>query len=244
MRLVQISDCHLLADPDAASRTGVPFRCLEAVIEAVNAARPDRVLITGDISGDETPASYRLAVAIFARLTAPWCWLPGNHDVPMLMAEHCELREHLNLGCWQTLLLDTHVAGEAHGELGPRQLARVAERLAEDNRPALVAMHHPPLPVGAAWLDAIGLRDRQAFWQTLAPFPQVKAILCGHIHQAFHGQQSLDDRRVDVYGCPAITDQFLPGASTFALDEASLPGYRIIELSDNALGTWLERVDA
>ncbi len=244
MRLVQVSDSHLLADPDAPSRTGVPFRRLEAVIEAVNAERPDRVVITGDISGDETAASYRLAVATFVRLTAPWSWLAGNHDVPALMAEHRKLPEYLDLGRWRALLLDTHVTGEAHGELGPRRLAGLVERLNDDDRPTLVVMHHPPLPVGSAWLDAIGLRDRQAFWQTLLPFPQVKAVLCGHIHQAFHGQQSLDDRWVEVYGCPATSDQFLPGAETFALDDAALPGFRVLDLTARGLETRVVRLDS
>ncbi|WP_372612508.1 metallophosphoesterase [Halomonas sp.] len=243
MRLVQISDCHLLADPDAPSRAGVPLRRLEAVIEAVNREGPDRVLITGDISHDGSQASYRLAMRAFEHLHAPWDWLAGNHDEPALMRRHHPLAEELDLGGWRILLIETHLAGNPHGELGPRRLAWLAERLDDDDRPTLVAMHHPPLPVGSAWLDAIGLRDRQAFWQTLVPFRQVRGILCGHIHQAFLGQQSLDDRRVDVYGCPATSDQFLPDAETFALDDAALPGFRVLDLTARGLETRVVRVD-
>jgi Icc protein len=242
MRLVQISDCHLLADPAARSRTGVPLRRLEAVIDAVNREAPDWVLVTGDISHDETSASYRLAQQVLSRLDTPWFWLPGNHDQPALMTECRELHDELDLGDWRLLLLDTHVSGRAYGELGEGQRNWLAKRLEEDGRPTLLVMHHPPLPVGSAWLDDIGLRDRQAFWQALVPFPQVKAVLCGHIHQTFHGQQSLDGRRVDVYGCPSTSDQFLPDAEDFSLDDGAFPGFRVLELTTGGLETRVVRV--
>ncbi|MDI5984529.1 phosphodiesterase [Halomonas sp. M4R5S39] len=243
MRLVQISDCHLHADPRARSRAGFPLRQLEAVIEAVNRERPDVVLVTGDVSQDETAASYQLAARALAQLNAPWFWLAGNHDQPALMVETRELLDDLDLDTWRVLLLDTRVGGQPHGELGPERLGRLADRLEEDDRPTLLVMHHPPLAVGSAWLDEIGLKDREAFWQTLAAFRQVKAVLCGHIHQAFASRRRLEEGEVAVYGCPSTTDQFLPGAETFAVDEASRPGYRVVDLEAGDLTTWVERVE-
>ncbi len=242
MRLVQISDCHLQADPSARARTGFPLRQLEAVIDAVNRARPARVLVTGDISQDETAATYRLAKQALSRLDAPWFWLPGNHDRPALMAECRALHDELDLGRWRALLLNTHVSGQPHGELGEQALAALTERLAADARPTLLAMHHPPLPVGTAWLDEIGLVDGEAFWRVVAPHRQVRAVFFGHVHQAFQGIRHLKEGEVPVYGCPATIDQFLPGAVNFALDELAPPGYRIIELGDGDLDTWVERV--
>lgn len=243
MRLVQISDCHLHADPDARARAGFPLRQLEAVVAEVNRERPDMVLVTGDISNDETAASYQLAARTLGRLAAPWFWLAGNHDDPALMAETRELLDELDVGDWRILMLDTRVSGQAHGELGADRLAELAARLEEDDRPTLLAMHHPPLPVGSAWIDALGLKDREAFWQTLAAFGQVRAILCGHVHQAFASHQRLAEGEVVVFGCPSTTDQFLAGAETFAIDEASRPGYRVLDLGDADMTTWVERVD-
>lgn len=243
MRLVQISDCHLHADPDARARAGFPLRQLEAVVAEVNRERPDMVLVTGDISNDETAASYQLAARTLGRLAAPWFWLAGNHDDPALMAETRELLDELDVGDWRILMLDTRVSGQAHGELGTERLAELAARLEEDDRPTLLAMHHPPLPVGSAWIDALGLKDREAFWQTLAAFGQVRAILCGHVHQAFASHQRLAEGEVVVFGCPSTTDQFLAGAETFAIDEASRPGYRVLDLGDDDVTTWVERVD-
>ncbi len=243
MRLVQISDCHLHAAPAARARAGFPLRQLEAVVEAVNRERPDMVLVTGDISNDETAASYQLAQRTLGRLVAPWFWLAGNHDDPALMAETRELLDELDIGAWRILMLPTQVSGQAHGELGAERLAELAARLEEDDRPTLIAMHHPPLSVGSAWIDALGLKDHEAFWQTLSAFGQVRAILCGHIHQALTGSRHLAEGDVAVYGCPSTTDQFLAHAEAFAIDEASRPGYRVLDLGDAEVTTWVERVD-
>ncbi|WP_163558911.1 phosphodiesterase [Halomonas sp. NO4] len=243
MRLIQVTDCHLHADPRARSRAGFPLRQLERALEAVVDERPDLVLITGDISQDETAASYQLAERALARLGCPWFWLAGNHDDPAQMAAVRELQTEVELDGWRLLLLDTRVSGHPHGELGEAQLAALAERLEADDRPTLITMHHPPLAVGSEWLDAIGLADREALWQTLAAYPQVRLILCGHIHQAFASRQRHAEGEVAVYGCPSTTDQFLAGSAAFAIDEASRPGYRVVELRGDDWDTWVERVE-
>lgn len=242
IRLIQVTDCHLHADPAARSRAGFPLRQLEAVVEAVRAERPDVVLVTGDISQDETAASYQHAHQAFATLACPWFWFGGNHDQPGLMTDIKAIHGDIDLARWRLLTVDSCVRGHAHGELGEERIGQLVERLAEDERPTLLAMHHPPLAVGSAWLDEIGLKDREALWQALAAFPQVKAVLCGHIHQAFTGSQALEHGKVMVYGCPSSTDQFLPGAKDFAIDEASRPGYRIFDLRGDEWLTWVERV--
>lgn len=242
MRLVQITDSHLHADKAARSRAGIPWQQFERVLEAVIAERPDIVVFSGDVSQDETAASYALACQALASLPCPWFWIPGNHDqLAFMQAEH-PLVEEVDLVQWRLLLLDTHVEGQPHGELGAERLNALAERLEEDGRPTLIVMHHPPVDVGAVWMDAIGLQDREAFWQLLNRHPQVKIILFGHAHQAYAQSHRTADGKIDVYGCPAIADQFLPGAEQFAIDEASRPGYRIIDLHGSDWQTWIERV--
>ena len=243
MRLIQITDCHLQADPQARSRCGIPLRQLEVVVAAVCEAQPDVVIVTGDISNDGSTASYQHAWQVFSALECPWFWFGGNHDQPAQMGDIHPIQEVIDLGSWRMVIADTHAAGFAHGELGEARIAGLVARLAEDERPTLLAMHHPPLAVGSAWLDGIGIKDSEALWQALAPFAQVKAILCGHIHQAFVGRWQLDQGEVMVYGCPATADQFLPGVQDFAVDEVSRPGFRIVDLSDGEWSTRVERVD-
>ena len=243
MRLVQITDCHLHADPLARSRSGFPLRQLEAVVAHARRQRPDLLLVSGDISQDATPASYRHALDAFASFDCPWFWLPGNHDHRQHMADARALLDQVDLGDWRLLLLDTQVAGQPHGEVGEDQCQWLSEQLAADQRPTLIVMHHPPLAVGADWMDAIGLHDRDAFWAAVTPHAHLRAVLCGHIHQAFAGRHAMQEEgaEVTVYGVPATADQFLPGAETFTIDQASRPGYRIVELAHDGLATWVER---
>lgn len=243
MRLIQITDTHLHADPEARSRVGMPLRQLHAVVAHARRQRPDALLVTGDVSEDMTPASYRHAVDAFDTLGCPWSWIPGNHDRPEAMVEQREFLDEVELGSWRLVGLDSRVDGHPHGALGQAQLQALAERLVGDERPTLLAVHHPPVAIGSAWMDAIGLEDREALWQTLAPHTQVRAILCGHIHQAFSHRHDRAQGEVSVHGCPATTDQFLAGSTHFALDEASRPGYRVIDLDADRLTTWVERVD-
>ena len=239
MRLIQITDCHLLADPLGTSRKGFPLRQLQAVVERARALRPDILLVTGDIAEDETPAAYRHASQAFAAVGCPWFWIPGNHDQPELMEECQPFHEELDLDGWRVLLLNSRISGQPGGELGQDQLQRLAWQLEADDRPTLVALHHLPLDIGSVWMDAIGLKDRDALWQTLSPYSQVKALICGHIHQAFAAWQGV----VAVYGCPSTSDQFLPKSHEFAIDEAARPGLRVVDLRGESLSTWIERVD-
>ncbi|MGO3058384.1 metallophosphoesterase [Halomonas sp. AOP43-A1-21] len=244
MRLVQITDAHLYADINARSRAGVPWLHFQRVLAAAVAERPDIIVLTGDVSQDETAASYTLASDALASLPCPWFWLPGNHDqIDLMRAEH-PLLEAVDMQQWRLLLLNTQVAGQPHGELGSERLKALSALLKEDDRPVLIAMHHPPVDVGASWMDAMGLQDREAFWQVLSAYQQVKIVLFGHAHQAYAQHIGLaDGGRVDVYGCPAMSDQFMPGAETFTIDEASRPGYRVVDLNGEEWQTWVERVD-
>ncbi|MDR5868179.1 metallophosphoesterase family protein [Halomonas koreensis] len=243
MRLIQLTDCHLHADPAARSRTGLPHRQLARVIEAAAALRPDRVLVTGDVSEDRSAASYELAHRLLSAFGCPWAWLPGNHDEPAAMAACRAFDASLDLGARRLLLLDTQCPGREDGELGEARLAELAARLAGDARPTLIAMHHPPLAVGSAWMDALRLSDAGAFWKVLAGQDHVEAVFCGHIHQAFLGRGPAEAGGIPVHGCPATSDQFLPGAEHFTVDEASRPGFRVIDLRGEAIETWIERVE-
>ena len=69
-------------------------------------------------------------------------------------------------------------------------------------------------------------------------YPQVKAILCGHIHQdldrTYHG--------VRVLATPSTCIQFMPDSDDFALDHNN-PGWRYLELTkDGRIITSVHRI--
>ena len=87
-------------------------------------------------------------------------------------------------------------------------------------------------------MDQISLANTDAFWTVVDKHPQVKAVLCGHIHQELdimHG-------RVRVLGTPSTCIQFKPNSDRFRLDGLS-PGYRWLDLLDSGrIDTGVERV--
>jgi Icc protein len=85
----------------------------------------------------------------------------------------------------------------------------------------IVCMHHHPLPMGSAWLDGVALRDAPDFWKIIDAHETVKAVVCGHVHQASDRQRN----GVRCLSTPSTCSQFLPGSDFFALDSRP-PGLR------------------
>lgn len=242
--LLQLSDPHLVADPDG-TLMGVPLRdSLHHVIAVAQSEEPDLVLVTGDLSHDGSPASYAAVGEELEPLGAPCLGLPGNHDDPDVLVEAMarppfRADRVFTAGGWRFVLLDSSVAGAEHGRLSDATVEGVdAELSAHPNRPTLIALHHSPVPVGSAWLDPINLRAPDDFRDLVESHPQVQTVLFGHVHQAVEAQWG----DVELFGCPSTCFQFAPNQDTFALDSAS-PGYRTLTLyEDGTLETTVHRV--
>ncbi|MEQ8661795.1 MAG: metallophosphoesterase, partial [Gammaproteobacteria bacterium] len=192
-RVVQLTDTHIYADA-AARFDGLDTRAsLTAVLAHLAAApRPDLVVLSGDLSMDGSRASYAWLDAALATLPAAFVAVPGNHDEPANWARLDGNGFHatpavVRCGRWRLLLLDSRIAGVAHGALGRGQLAWLERTLAAATPGVrdVVFVHHPPLAVDSAWIDTMGLRDADAFWQALPPRARPVACVAGHVHQTF-----------------------------------------------------------
>ncbi|MCU1740243.1 MULTISPECIES: 3',5'-cyclic-AMP phosphodiesterase [unclassified Pseudomonas] len=243
--LVQLSDSHLFAEADG-TLLGMNTRdSLQRVIDCVLAEQPgvDLLLATGDLSQDGTVASYRQFREMSEVIGAPTRWLPGNHDELPEMAEaarHSDLLEPVvDIGNWRIILLDSAVPGSVPGYLQDEQLQLLAQALSEaPQRHHLVCFHHHPISIDCAWMEPIGLRNPEALFAVLDRFPQVRALLWGHIHQ------ELDRERngVRLLASPSTCVQFAPGSEDFKVDDKA-PGYRWLRLhSDGRLETAISRV--
>ncbi len=244
--LLQISDTHLGADPGYDLR-GVNTRdCLQAVINAAtdHLTEADHIIVTGDISHDETAASYTLIREKLAVFDGQSSFLPGNHDVSrtlreVLAQDNWPTLE--NLGEWCLISLNSQVEGEEGGLLDDAQLQRLQVKFSEHStRPTIVALHHPPVLLGSQWIDDISLANQLAFRSLLNQHQQVRAVIFGHAHQQF----DVLHEGVRWLGCPSTCIQFLPNSTGFAID-GSLPGYRWLRLfDDGTLETAVERIEA
>ena len=72
--LVHLSDLHF---------GRVDERLLDPLVAAVTAARPDVVVISGDLTQRAKRPEFEAARAFIARLPGPRVIVPGNHDVPL-----------------------------------------------------------------------------------------------------------------------------------------------------------------
>ena len=243
--LVQLSDSHLFAEADR-TLLGMNTRdSLSTVIELVRLQQPrvDLVIATGDLSQDGTLASYQLFRRLSEQIDAPARWIPGNHDEPQVMAQAAVqsslLEPLLDIGNWRITLLDSAVPGSVPGYLQDDQLQLLARALSEaPERHHLVCFHHHPVPIGCPWMEPIGLRNPEALFAVLDRFPQVRAVLWGHVHQ------EVDQLRngVRLLASPSTCIQFEPGSEDFRVDTLA-PGYRWLRLlPDGRLETGVERV--
>lgn len=241
MRLVQISDCHVTGEAGEAYRGEDPRKALAAVIDAVIAWGPDLVLATGDLSEDASEASYEHLAQAFGRIPAPVLVTPGNHDDAERLAEHfphCAIDSPLAFeDDWQLLLLGSAKPGLIGGRLEASQLASLDELLADDGRPALIALHHQPWPVGSPWIDRWALETPEAFHEILARHPRVRLVLWGHVHQSLR----LEHDGIIGLSAPSSVSNSLPGKERFTMDPEG-PACRWLTLApDGTFDTGLLR---
>ncbi|MBV6286428.1 3',5'-cyclic-AMP phosphodiesterase [Pseudomonas aegrilactucae] len=243
--LVQLSDSHLFAEADA-TLLGMNTRdSLRRVVERVLEEQPvvDLVLATGDLSQDGSVESYRWFSALSGQIGAPTRWLAGNHDEPLPMEQAAAgsdvLDPVVDIGHWRVIMLNSAVPGSVPGLLAEDQLQLLARALREaPERHHLICFHHQPVSIECAWMAPIGLRNADALFDLLQGYPQVRALLWGHIHQEW--DQLRDGVR--LLASPSTCIQFEPGSDDFKVGDQA-PGYRWLRLhEDGRLDTGVSRV--
>jgi 3',5'-cyclic-AMP phosphodiesterase len=244
VRLLQITDTHLYADPDKNLYDVNTRTSLQRVLAAARLQiKPDLVLTTGDLVHDETPAGYQTLVSMLRTLEAPVAAIAGNHDalgsLHGIAGNNFSIGGQRKLGNWQLVLLNTLVPGETHGHLEAGELRFLETALTQaPGAHVLIAMHHQPVPIGCTWLDRIGLDNAGEFFEVLDRHQNVRAVLWGHVHQAFESQR----RGVRLMATPSTCAQFRPDSAEFGLDTRP-PGMRWLTLlPDGRIDTHIEWV--
>ncbi len=246
LRVLQVTDLHLKTQP--GSRVwGVDVDAgLSAVLAHIREKHPvvDFILATGDLVGDDPEAYTRVRQAL-EPLDVPVHCLPGNHDFPAALGRRLHdgpvrWQRHVVAGDWQFVLLDSSFPGTPEGHLAPGELALLDTVLAMDpERHAMICLHHNPVPIDTPWLDTMTVGNGEALFAVLDRYPQVRAVVWGHIHAEFSGRHGA----VHLLAAPATCVQFKPGTPEPQVDERP-PGYRWFELHpDGRLETGVERVE-
>ena len=248
MRILQLSDPHLLADPLGHCRGRSPWALLRLALEQawqqLDAAgqRPDQLLITGDLCQDESWGGYvrlgeLLTASPLADLPPPWL-LGGNHDHGQRLRAALGRRAVIApamIACagWQVLLLDSQVPGRLDGRLGPHQLAWLERALQRSDHPLLVALHHPPGAIGDSRLDGIALSDGQDLLDRLQASGRLRGVVFGHVHQHWQGRlpgPAQTGPGAPLLACPSTLCAFA-AVQPCPLGRADDPGARLLELT-------------
>ena len=247
IRVLHLTDPHLFADADGDLRGTVTQESLQRVLDHYEAGdwRADRALITGDLIQDDSAEAYDRFRELLLPLNMRMHCVPGNHDIRDFMRPICsrppfsycakeEIRDWLLLG------LDSCIKGDAGGEIAQEEFDRldliISESLAKH---IMICLHHPPIPMGSAWLDTVALRNGDKLLERLQAADRVRLILFGHVHQPYDAEHL----GMQVIGTPSTCSQFKPKSDDFALDDRP-PAYRRITLNSDGSSSseliWVE----
>jgi 3',5'-cyclic AMP phosphodiesterase CpdA len=128
MRVLHITDCHVLPESGAKVYGVDTFRALQRVLTAALTLRnpPDLILATGDLSEDGSAGSYRRLRDALVGTGLPVYAIPGNHDSSQQMQRCPSTGCHLKNDDELIAVLDSHpnarivLAGHSHQELERR----------------------------------------------------------------------------------------------------------------------------
>lgn len=244
MLLAQITDIHLGFEPDSPGEFNQ--QRLDRTLAAICAleTRPELLLATGDLIDRGDLDSYLRLRQSFADLPFPVWMCLGNHDVRATFAEAYPeydltggyLQYELRAGPLRLLVLDTLEEGRHGGGFCDVRAAWLRSRLDEDaTTPTLIVQHHPPFPVGIAWMNTDPAEPWvQRLEACLAGRPNLVGLVCGHIHRAISAQWG----NLFVATCPSTAPQVALDLRTIDSEKPDLRPLIVADPPGYALHWW------
>ncbi len=247
IRILQITDTHLFAKKNEQLLGVNTTDSFQAVLDAILASQFqfDLVLATGDLVQDCNERGYHYFAEMVKPLQKPLFWLQGNHDqlqMEKALTGYSQInpQKQILIGDkWQVLMLDSQVVGVPHGNLNGDQLDWLKLKLAENSeRYTLIALHHNILPTYSAWLDQHSLRNVHDLAKIVKPYPNIKAIIHGHIHQEMDQMW----KGIRILSTPSTCIQFKPNSNNFALDLVPQGWRELVLYPDGSIDTQVKRL--
>jgi 3',5'-cyclic AMP phosphodiesterase CpdA len=156
---------------------------------------PHCIVATGDLTESGSPEEYRRLREILAGTRVPVYLIPGNHDrrdaLRQVFSDHAYLHAFdeavlftIELPALRVIALDTSQGRRHGGYLDALRLRWLNESLSRRRDvPTVIAMHHPPFPTGVRKFDVQPFEGRDALAAIVSAHPQIRRIICGHVHQ-------------------------------------------------------------
>ncbi len=238
-----MTDPHLFADPGSTLMGINTSATLDEVLAKIQKdyRELDCLLVTGDLTQDDSAASYQHLKEKLSTIHAPSYWLPGNHDQPHLMKaiNPSAMQKQVILDNWQIVLLNTQVEGKTHGYLMETELELLNTCLhQESDKHTLLALHHHLVPINSRWMDQSVLQNPNDLARVITGHDNIRGIIHGHVHQA-RNYQFYD---IPVMATPSTCVQFASESDDFQADTRQ-PGFRVLDLlPDGQIITSVARV--
>ena len=194
MLIAQVTDIHLGFEQDNPGELN--RQRLDQVLRYLNNGpnRPDLLIDTGDLTEHGAAASYRQLADAFSICSFPVHMCLGNHDIrsnfsaqfPELPVADGFVQYALDVRGVRILMLDTVEEGRHGGAFCDIRAKWLRSTLAQDrNTPTIIAMHHPPVEIGIAWMNTHPEEQWVSnFTQAIQDAPNIKGIMCGHVHRS------------------------------------------------------------
>ncbi|MDR1274902.1 MAG: phosphodiesterase [Candidatus Accumulibacter sp.] len=248
MIVLQLSDFHVRGDDRPSFGVVDTRRCLEEALAHLKKteAKPDALVLTGDLADDGDEKAYRILHESFSPLGWPIYAIPGNHDrrdrMRAILPGWCPADPDaapcicytVEDGPVRLVMVDTTNPGSHGGHWHPTVMRWLDKTLAKRPRtPTLLFMHHPPFATGLPVMDA-SLENADALATILRKNPPTR-LCCGHIHRPILSQW----RGVSVVTAPAVSMQMELDLSEKGGDEFRLetPGYLLHHWKQGVLNT-------
>lgn len=242
MRIIQISDLHIAAKADESPAAITMSENLKKCISHINQLprQLDLLLVTGNITSNGSIEAASHARELLDTLDCPYRLVPGPNDdrrTTLGVFDHACANEvggvvsYMVEGFALRLIgLDSLGHNGTGGHICQKRLNWVHDRLAENpSQPTLIFMHHPPMETGIQAVDADGFNNSGYFGQLVAHFPNIKAVLCGHINFASHtGWNGSVVSTAPSMGMPPALDAAVAGGVT-----AEAPAYILHHFTEN-----------
>jgi Icc protein len=191
--IAHITDTHIPGASESTHDDATPVANLRAAL--VHASQRSRgILITGDCAAKAgTDTEYAAFADVIKAAKVPVWLAPGNHDDSPKMQRLFALPS-VNSRCdyvvelpgARLVVLDSTRSGREDGALDTSQLDWLNDQLGDT--PAIIAMHHPCIPLGGKAFDSIRLDDtsREGLRVVVAAASgrgaRVHALVAGHAH--------------------------------------------------------------
>ncbi|WP_018685804.1 metallophosphoesterase family protein [Actinokineospora enzanensis] len=201
LTLVQLTDTHIMPAGKLMHDTVDTSANLAAALDMVlaSAAKVDAFLLSGDLTDNGSPESYRrLAAAVrpvAERLGAQVIPAVGNHDersafrAELLGTEPSteDYNAVFDVSGLRVVVLDSSEPGKHDGHLGQAQLEWLGKVLTEPApRGTVLVAHHPPLPSPVPTVHLLRLRDAERLGEVIEG-TDTRLVITGHAHHAGAG---------------------------------------------------------